>query len=241
MAPTGPQRGSHRSAEDTLLTPKHARQPPCSSFTITPSSPSSEQPWLLLGANPQQGRGERQREIRQQHFQRRPASSNPAAAQKDEVEREVTAGQKGGKEDNRAGSALPRRLRTGSDLQLGPGGFSTPFLCRRDGSGAAEGASSQAHVSTEPGQGKQTAPEAFVASSEGKSAGNHSWSQGWEGATGPGPGCKSKPGARDMPGPHGPCPASSKLTVASKRPPRHTHTKWLCEQGAGKATPGLPS
>lgn len=28
MAPTGPQRGSHRSAEDTLLTPKHARQPP---------------------------------------------------------------------------------------------------------------------------------------------------------------------------------------------------------------------
>lgn len=113
----------------------------------------------------------------------------------------------------------------GSDLQLGPGGFSTPFLCRRDGSGAGEGASSQAHVSTEPGQGKQTAPEAFVASSEGKSAGNHSWSQGWEGATGPGPSCKSKPRARDMPGPHGPCPASSKLTVVSKRPPRHTHTQ----------------
>lgn len=40
---------------------------------------------------------------------------------------------------------------------------------------------------------------------------------------GPSPAGLGRPGDGHMPGIHGPCPATSKLVVTSKRPPRRTH------------------
>lgn len=92
----------------------------------------------------------------------------------------------------------------GSDLHLGPGGFSKPFLCRRDGSRAGEGASSQAHVSTEPGQGKQMALEASWPATGGKVPETTAGARGGKGPRGPAQPAIASPELRTCQGPTGP-------------------------------------
>lgn len=58
-----------------------------------------------------------------------------------------------------------------------------------------------------------------IANGRGKYVGNHN---SCKGTKGPSPGSTARLRDPHMPGPHGPCPAASKLMVPSKHPPQHT-------------------
>lgn len=118
------------------------------------------------------------------------------------------------------GSALPRRLQLGPDLQRGPGrllptgqtaGQEKMLYSKPTSAGSLDEANEQLWKFRSQWQGKARQKP-----------------QQLQRDPGPNPASTGRLRDQHMPGPHGPCPAASKLMVSSKHPPRHTEC--LCQR-----------